>query len=188
MRTSGRSRGHSVRLPANGLVLVAGANNAGKSALLSALDVVAGVGSDVQALRHAGSVDPARVAATLTLTAGERSALFAANPRRAEFLHTGVASRLQLVFEEQPKLQPGTKDLSLPSKRCSRRACRNPRPEGDLGCAGRAAYRNRIDDLRITSARAAFPPTSTHIHRSADGHTVCAGQTFVRDTSGRWRN
>src|SRR6266536_569362 len=39
----------SIRLPASGLVLVAGANNSGKSALLSALDVVAGIGADTQA-------------------------------------------------------------------------------------------------------------------------------------------
>jgi AAA15 family ATPase/GTPase len=43
----------SVRVPDSGLVLVAGAINAGKSALLSALDVVAGIGSDTTAWRRA---------------------------------------------------------------------------------------------------------------------------------------
>lgn len=96
----------SVRLPETGLVLVAGANNSGKSALLSALDVVAGIGSDTQALRHAGSERPARVAATFTLTTDERFAMFALNPHAAEFSASGAADRLQLVFEEQPSDQP----------------------------------------------------------------------------------
>ena len=92
----------SIRLPASGLVLIAGANNSGKSALLSALDVVAGVALDTQGWRRAGSAGPARVAATFTLTAPERSALFVTNPRGAEFIASGAASRLQLVLEEQP--------------------------------------------------------------------------------------
>ena len=92
----------SVRLPASGLVLVAGANNSGKSALLSALDVVSGLGVGAQALRRAGSTSPAKVAATFELTDQERLALFAQNPRGAEFVAGGAASRLQLVFEEQP--------------------------------------------------------------------------------------
>jgi predicted ATPase len=90
----------SVWLPDDGLVLVAGANNAGKSALLSALDVVAGVGVDTQAWRRAGSASPARVAATFTLSAEERSELFEANPRGAELVAGGAASKLQLVFDE----------------------------------------------------------------------------------------
>jgi hypothetical protein len=92
----------SVRLPAEGLVLVAGANNSGKSALLSALDVVAGVGVDTQAWRRAGSASPARVAAIFTLSAEERSELFAVNPPRDELVAGGGASRLQLLFEDQP--------------------------------------------------------------------------------------
>jgi predicted ATPase len=95
----------TVRLPEHGLVLVAGANNAGKSALLSALDVVAGMGSDTPALRQAGSADPATVVATFDLADNERSAIFATSTRRAEFIATTAGNRLQFVFQDQ---QPGT--------------------------------------------------------------------------------
>src|SRR5215469_10987863 len=101
----------SVRLPTHGLVLVAGANNAGKSALLSAADVVAGVSVDVQSLRRSGSVSPARVMATFSLSDEERSSLFAASPRQAEFVAAGAASRLQLIFEEQPGANPLLTDV-----------------------------------------------------------------------------
>jgi hypothetical protein len=70
--------------------------------LLSALDVVAGVGVDTQAWRRAGSASPARVAAIFTLSAEERSELFAVNPPRDELVAGGGASRLQLLFEDQP--------------------------------------------------------------------------------------
>jgi predicted ATPase len=90
----------SVRLPDHGLTLVAGANNSGKSALLSSLDVIAGASVEGQALRRAGSTSPARVAATFTLDAEERSALFARNPRGIEWVAAGAASQLQLIFEE----------------------------------------------------------------------------------------
>jgi len=92
----------SVQLPAEGLVLVVGANNAGKSALLSALDIVAGVALDARALRRAGSAAPARAKATFMLSAEERSELLAVSPHRAEVVAGGGASRLQLVFEDQP--------------------------------------------------------------------------------------
>jgi hypothetical protein len=47
-------RSAAVALPPHGLVLVAGANNSGKSALLSALDVVAG-SNQLPAARHAAA-------------------------------------------------------------------------------------------------------------------------------------
>lgn len=99
----------SIHLPNHGLVLVAGANNAGKSALLSALDVVAGVGMDVKAWRRAGSAGSAKVAATFILSDEERSALFAANPLGATLAAAGAARRLQLIFAEDPELN----DLGL---------------------------------------------------------------------------
>jgi predicted ATPase len=92
----------SVRLPEHGLVLVAGANNAGKSALLSALDVVADLGMGVQALRRAGSASPAKVTATFMLSDEERSALFASNSRGAEYVAGGAGRCLQLIFAEDP--------------------------------------------------------------------------------------
>jgi predicted ATPase len=92
-----------MRLPDHGLVLVAGANNTGKSALLSGLDIVADVNMGGQGLRRAGSPAPAKVAATFTLTTEERLALFAQNPRGANLVGSGAARRLQFVFGEQPE-------------------------------------------------------------------------------------
>jgi len=102
-----------IRLPGTGLVLVAGANNAGKSALLSALDVVAGVGSDFQALRRAGSAGPARVAATFTLEPDERAEWLSQGPRADEFLASGAMGRVQYVFDQrQLGAAPGLTQLS----------------------------------------------------------------------------
>ena len=53
-------------LAPQGLVLVIGPNNAGKSALLAALDVVAGTAQGGN-WRRAGSTEPARVTATFTI-------------------------------------------------------------------------------------------------------------------------
>jgi predicted ATPase len=64
----------SVSLPSNGLVLIAGANNSGKSALLSALDVVAG-SKQPDAVQHAAASEPARVVARFALSEEERAQL-----------------------------------------------------------------------------------------------------------------
>jgi recombinational DNA repair ATPase RecF len=55
-------RNAAMTVPPHGLVLVAGANNSGKSALLSALDVIASVRYPTMA-RHAAGTQPARVLA-----------------------------------------------------------------------------------------------------------------------------
>jgi AAA domain, putative AbiEii toxin, Type IV TA system len=65
-----------VSLPLHGLVLVAGANNSGKSALLSALDVIAG-SKQPAAARHAAASEPARVLARFALSEEERAQLLA---------------------------------------------------------------------------------------------------------------
>ena len=57
-------RAASLRLAVSGPVLIAGANNAGKTALLSAIDAVAGINQDPTSLRHLGSDSPAQVTAT----------------------------------------------------------------------------------------------------------------------------
>ena len=63
-------------LPMAGVVAVAGANNTGKSALLSALDVVAGnYGVAGSLTRHAAATSPARLQARFELTAEERERL-----------------------------------------------------------------------------------------------------------------
>lgn len=69
-------RSASVSLPPHGLVLVAGANNSGKSALLSALDVIAG-SKQPAAARHAAASEAARVLARFALSEEERAQLLA---------------------------------------------------------------------------------------------------------------
>jgi predicted ATPase len=91
----------TMRLPGHGLVLVAGANNSGKTAFLSALDAVAGVATETPALRRAGTDSPAVVSATFDLSEAERAEVFSANARKAEVLASGAASQLQFVFQEQ---------------------------------------------------------------------------------------
>jgi recombinational DNA repair ATPase RecF len=60
-------RSASVSIPRDGLVLVAGANNSGKSALLSTLDVVAS-SSQPAVVRHVAASEPARVQARFALS------------------------------------------------------------------------------------------------------------------------
>lgn len=67
-------RNASVSIPRDGLVLVAGANNSGKSALLSALDVIAG-SSQPAVVRHVAASEPARVQARFALSENERDQL-----------------------------------------------------------------------------------------------------------------
>src|SRR5260370_26670544 len=96
----------SIRLPAHGLVLVAGANNAGKSALLSAPDVVAGIAPDIQSWTRKRSADPARVAATFSLAPDERSIIFAASAQTDDLVAAGAGAQLQFVFESQGAAMP----------------------------------------------------------------------------------
>jgi AAA domain len=66
----------TIEFPAAGVVVVAGANNTGKSALLSALDVVRGnYGVAGSLTRHAAATSPARIRARFELTAEERKRL-----------------------------------------------------------------------------------------------------------------
>ena len=66
----------TIEFPAAGVVAVAGANNTGKSALLSALDVVRGNYGIADLLtRHAAATSPARIRARFELVADERERL-----------------------------------------------------------------------------------------------------------------
>lgn len=81
-------------LPPSGLVLVAGANNAGKSALLSSLDVLAS--PEVQEVRvHARAVGPAELTARFDLDQLDLDLLSTATSRRAESL--GVVLREEAI-------------------------------------------------------------------------------------------
>src|SRR6266511_4360872 len=64
-----------VRLPASGLVLVIGPNNSGKTAFLSALDIIAG-SWDGRAPRHAGSSEGITLTARFQLSEEDRAELF----------------------------------------------------------------------------------------------------------------
>jgi predicted ATPase len=67
----------TLELPTAGVVAVAGANNTGKSALLSALDVVRGnYGVAGLLTQHAAAASPARIRARFDLAAEERERLF----------------------------------------------------------------------------------------------------------------
>lgn len=89
-----------MRLPGNGLVLVAGANNTGKTALLSAFDVITGDNGDVTSLRHGGSEEPARMRATFDLDQAERAAILENASGGQTLLNAGVLSSLQFVYEQ----------------------------------------------------------------------------------------
>jgi hypothetical protein len=97
----------ALRLPQYGLVMVAGANNTGKSSLLSGLDVLAGSPGDTAALRHVGTGGPIRVTGTFSLADDERAAVLAAAPDRDRLLASGAVTRLQFVCEERQGQGPG---------------------------------------------------------------------------------
>src|SRR5438045_9175358 len=84
----------SFDVPAHGLILVTGQNNAGKSALLSALDVIAGQ-QELQAVRHANAEGPAHVSARFQLSDQERAELLGRGPRTSELLSAGAAAWLE---------------------------------------------------------------------------------------------
>jgi predicted ATPase len=98
----------TMRLPAQGLVLIAGANNSGKSSLLSGLDVVAGSPGETASLRHAGTAGTIRVAATFRLGDDERMAFREGLPGSNAMLAPPEAvTQLQYVFEERKGQGPG---------------------------------------------------------------------------------
>jgi hypothetical protein len=92
-------------LPEAGLVLVAGANNTGKTALLSSLDVVAGDSGDITSVLHAGSDGPAQVTARFHLSQAERERLLAGSSRRDEWLASGAVTSLDFMFAEDDALR-----------------------------------------------------------------------------------
>lgn len=93
-------RAACLKLAASGPVLIAGANNAGKSALLSAVDAVAGINQDPTSLRYLGSDSPARVIATFGLSGDERASLWPATNRRDGLLRAEVARRMRFMLTE----------------------------------------------------------------------------------------
>lgn len=94
-----------ISFPEHGLVLVAGANNTGKTALLSALDVIAGDSGDVTSLRHAGGDGPPEVVARFCLSEAERIDLLGGVPKGERFLAEGELARLEFLFSEDQVLR-----------------------------------------------------------------------------------
>jgi predicted ATPase len=80
--------------PASGLVLVAGQNNAGKSALLSAFDVVAGRDPGVPVRFHGATV-PARIVVEFELSTADRAAAFAHSSYAEEWVQSQVLRRIR---------------------------------------------------------------------------------------------
>lgn len=89
-----------IRLPGTGLVLVAGPNNVGKTALLSGLDALAGDHGDLASLRYGGAEGPARLGATFELDPAERAAILQNAVGGQWLLDAGVLSSLQFWFEQ----------------------------------------------------------------------------------------
>lgn len=102
-----------ITLPRAGLTFVAGANNAGKSALLSALDVVAGRGEPA-AVRHGAATSPARVTATFELEDDERLPLLSDAAESTRLMSRGALSEIVMVFEERSGEAPGLVELRGP--------------------------------------------------------------------------
>ncbi|MCE3030291.1 AAA family ATPase [Streptomyces sp. CMSTAAHL-2] len=92
-------RNFSVDLRGNGLFLVAGPTNSGKSALLSAFDVVAG-GEFTDSVRHAKGI-ASRVTARWSLSAEERTQLLSGSSETEQLLaDTDTAHWMEWVFSE----------------------------------------------------------------------------------------
>lgn len=91
----------TIDLPATGIVLLVGANNSGKSALLSAVDVVARI-VQFEAVRHAAATEPARVHATFALSEGERREVFELTGRADEWLVTEAFALVRWTFTQSP--------------------------------------------------------------------------------------
>lgn len=82
-----------------GLMLVVGANNSGKSALLSAIDVVAG--REMLSPRHHGAQAPAQIEAEFETTPGDRAVLFGEGPGSASWMsQTHMFKRIVCRFTE----------------------------------------------------------------------------------------
>ena len=87
-----------IDFPDHGLVLIAGPNNSGKSALLSALDVVA-TGSTPNAVRHAEGKQ-AVICARFKLRDDERIAMVGSSAKALAQIERGAVSWLEWAFDD----------------------------------------------------------------------------------------
>ena len=89
-----------LQLPENGLMLIVGPNNSGKSALLSALDAIAGDLGDISSLRHAAASGRCRITALFSLTEDERIQVLPIASRSERLLAAGAVTTLEFEFTE----------------------------------------------------------------------------------------
>src|SRR5260370_9404722 len=89
-----------IRPPATGLLLVAGAINSGKSALLSAFDVVAANVDDTGSWRHTTSSSPAQVIALFTVSDQERRRILHGAANADQLFEQGAFAQLEYRFED----------------------------------------------------------------------------------------
>jgi predicted ATPase len=105
----------SLELKRNGLMLVVGPNNAGKSALLSSFDVIAGYEMP-QAMLHAAGQE-CSVSARWTLTDDERHTLLGNTSETPRLMNAGAARWLEWEFSNfQGRIQPVAISVSWPQK------------------------------------------------------------------------
>ena len=103
----------SLALKPSGLILVAGPNNVGKSALLSAFDVVAGLDAPMT-VRHAEGTR-VRIWARWQLYKDERRALLGVASNTDQLLMHDAASWLEWEFDEfQGRIQPVAASVKWP--------------------------------------------------------------------------
>jgi len=154
-------RSAELRLPANGLVLVAGANNTGKSALMSALDLVAGIDSG-EAVRHAGSSDAAKLSATFSLDPEERMLILQNAVRQSELIANGALQTVELIFEERQGAPPRLVEVwgQLPSLGMSKLFSATLSPE-----TGDGKLEAIVDLLPGQSPDEAFTLSTRHTNR-----------------------
>ena len=119
-----RAFGHAeVSFPPAGLVLLAGANNTGKTAFLSALDVIAGDSGDLDSVRHAGADAPPQVKARFSLASSELDLLLSSSPRPEQLLRDKVLTSLEFVFAQDDTFSLfGHRELGLTEVRGDRPA------------------------------------------------------------------
>jgi len=91
-----------ITIPQAGLVLIAGANNTGKTALLSAFDVIAGDSGDLTSVQHAGTDATPQVTGTFELSRAEQASLLAHFARGEGSFADEALTALDFVFAQHP--------------------------------------------------------------------------------------
>lgn len=144
-------RSASLKVDPSGLMLVAGPNNSGKSSLLSAFDVVAGMRVP-QEMRHAAG-ERAQIWARWKLSEAEQLTILGEGPETPLLIDGGAAEWLDWEFSEfHGLIQPVTASVSWPGQ--ERLEFARIRENGPMGWARQIAS----------------DPLSTWSRNLSDGH------------------